>query len=385
MRLQKEVWKKFNLGSIVDELRVNSQNPIEEGYEKYVGFEHIESDNIYLTKYGSLDDGITFKKIFKKNDVLFGKIRAYLNKVAIARFDGICSGDILVLRTKDKNHLQQEILPYYLTTHSFLKCAVDSSIGTTLPRTKWLHLSKKEILLPPIDEQKMIVALFNSIKNAIEQVEVQEKRLKELRKSLINKLVKEKPSFGNIIKLNMCGEYSIGVIAEEISDRTDNPSESGFDKFIGLEDFESGELFIKSYSSPEKLVSAMKICHKGNVLFARRNAYLKRASITEYDAVCSGDVIVIKTNENIIHSKYLVLIMNTDEFWNYAISNATGTMSKRVKWRDLAKFTFVLPDLEHQQSIVKIFEQLESVIDKLRKQRIALKKLKQNLLNEILG
>ncbi len=168
-------------------------------------------------------------------------------------------------------------------------------------------------------------------------------------------------------------------------DRTDNPQKSGIDRFIGLEDFESGELTIQKYSSTEKLVSAMKLCKQGDVLFARRNAYLKRASLTNFDAVCSGDVIVMRANEKIILPKFLILIMNTDEFWEFAISNAAGTMSKRVKWRDLATYTYELPELKVQEKILKVFNQLEETLSQLKQQKATLKLLKQKLLNEILG
>lgn len=129
----------------------------------------------------------------------------------------------------------------------------------------------------------------------------------------------------------------------------------------------------------------MKLCKQGDVLFARRNAYLKRASLTEFDAVCSGDVIVMRANEKIILPKFLILIMNTDEFWEFAISNAAGTMSKRVKWRDLATYTLELPDLKIQSQILKVFNQLENTLSQLKHQKTTLKHLKQKLLNEILG
>jgi len=148
MNLRKDKWENVKIEDVISELRESSSNPIKEGFEKYIGFEHIEPENLYLTKFGYLNDGVTFKKTFKTNDILFGKIRAYLKKVAIAPIDGICSGDILVLRTKNEKKLSQELLPYFLTTESFLKREVDSSIGTTLPRTKWQHLTKHEIPFP---------------------------------------------------------------------------------------------------------------------------------------------------------------------------------------------------------------------------------------------
>ena len=80
----------------------------------------------------------------------------------------------MVLKSKDEKKLSQDLLPYYLTTPSFLKAAVDSSSGTTMPRTKWESLIKFEILLPPIAEQNKIASLFHSTEIVIEDLELQE-------------------------------------------------------------------------------------------------------------------------------------------------------------------------------------------------------------------
>ncbi|MBL0247664.1 MAG: restriction endonuclease subunit S [Sphingobacteriales bacterium] len=98
-----------------------------------------------------------------------------------------------------------------------------------------------------------------------------------------------------------------------------------------------------------------------------------------------GDVIVMRANEKFILPKFLILIMNTDEFWEFAISNAAGTMSKRVKWRDLATYTLELPDLKIQSKILEVFNQIETTLSQLIQQKTTLKLLKQKLLNEILG
>ena len=119
--------------------------------------------------------------------------------------------------------------------------------------------------------------------------------------------------------------------------------------------------------------------------FGRRNAYLKRVSQVDIDCVCSGDVIVLRANEHLILPMFLILVMNTEEFWNFAISNAAGTMSKRVKYRDLATYKFDLPDLKTQEKILEIFKDLETTIAQIRVQKTNIENLKQKLLNEILG
>lgn len=381
-KLNKNNWTEVLYGDYVDHIEKNETNPELRKNARYVSVEHIETGNLRIENW--TDEVMpTFFRTFIPGQILFGKRRAYQRKVAIADFAGICSPHIWALETK--NGLQQELLPFIMLTDQFYEYANANSAGTMSVYLKWPQLSNYKFQLPPKAEQNKISLLFQSVVSSLETIEKQEKDFKKLRKSLINKINSSNPQFGNLISQKDCKKYSIGNLAVEIPDRTDNPKNSGIDKFIGLEDFETGELTIQKFSTTENLVSAMKLCKQGDVLFARRNAYLKRASLTDFDAVCSGDVIVMRANEKIILPKFLILIMNTDEFWDFAISNAAGTMSKRVKWRDLATYSLELPDIKIQAKILEVFKQLETTISKLKEQKTTLKNLKQKLLNEILG
>ena len=56
--------------------------------------------------------------------------------------------------------------------------------------------------------------------------------------------------------------------------------------------------------------------------------------------------------------------MNSNQLWDYANSNAAGTMSKRVKWRDLAEYEFLLPPKEQQGQLAKLLWAMDEVIEK---------------------
>ena len=102
-----------------------------------------------LTHWGNVESGTTFTKIFRKGQVLFGKRRAYLKKLAVADFDGICSADILVLEAKPEKILP-ELLPYVLQNDAFSQYAVKTSAGSLSPRTKWKDIASFEFYLPEI-------------------------------------------------------------------------------------------------------------------------------------------------------------------------------------------------------------------------------------------
>jgi len=388
MKLRKDKWETVKLSEVCDKTS-NVDIRKQSGKFNYIDIGSINSSSKRISEIQELDWTIASsraRQIVKKGDTLFSTVRVNLERIALIDKEipnAIASTGFTVIRANEK--ADPEYLFYSTSSPLFIAKLCKLQKGTAYPAVSDRIVFNEEIYLPSLNEQKQIASLFLSIEMAIEQVDSQEKKLKSLRKSLINKLTKQNPEFGNLLSKSNCQEYTIGDLAVEVPDRTDNPQKSGIKKFIGLEDFESGELTIQKFSSTEKLVSAMKLCKNGDVLFARRNAYLKRASLTEFDAVCSGDVIVLRANEKNILPKFLILVMNTDEFWEFAISNAAGTMSKRVKWRDLATYSLELPNLKIQAKILEVFIQLEKILSELKQQKTTLNNLKQKLLNEILG
>jgi type I restriction enzyme S subunit len=153
-------------------------------------------------------------------------------------------------------------------------------------------------------------------------------------------------------------------LAEEISERADNPGQSDYDRFVGLEHFVSGDLKIKNWGSTKDLGSSMKVFKAGDVLFARRNAYLRRASLVEFDGICSGDAFVLRENHKNIVPGFLAFVLNSDALWDYANTNAAGTMSKRVKWRDLGEYEFLLPPKDQQARLAELLWAAEGVVEK---------------------
>ena len=384
MKLRKDKWENTKIGDVISELRESSANPIKEGYEKYIGFEHIEPENLYLTQFGLLSDGVTFKRTFKTNDILFGKIRAYLKKVAIAPIDGICSGDILVLRSKNEKKLSQELLPYYLTTESFLKRAVDSSIGTTLPRTKWQHLSKHEIPLPPLEEQKQIAALFQSLETAMEQVDGQEKNLLNLKNKLLKDLFSEKKQFGNHLKEKDFETVRFEKVATNISERVE-PKKTELTVYVGLEHLDADNLKIERTGTPEDVIGTKLKIYKGDIIFGKRRAYLRKVAISHFDGIASAHSMILRANEKHIEKEFLPYFMQSDAFMSRAVQISEGSLSPTIKNKTLAVQEFILPKKEKQKELVSVFKQFDTTLQQLKNQKTTLKHLKQKLLNEILG
>ena len=154
----------------------------------------------------------------------------------------------------------------------------------------------------------------------------------------------------------------ISDCCDQITDRVDNPSRSGFDRFVGLEHLHTRETTIRDWGSTADVTSTMKLFITGDVLVARRNVYLERAAKADFYGVCSGDAIVLRPKENPCLPSFLPYILNTDKFWMYANSQADGSMSKRLSIAKLMDYEFALPPQQEQQRIVQLLISIENIL-----------------------
>lgn len=173
-------------------------------------------------------------------------------------------------------------------------------------------------------------------------------------------------------------------IAKQKSDRVDNPSESGFERYVGLEHLDSGALTVKRWGSTADVNSAMKLFKADDLLFARRNTYLRRVSVAQFDGVCSGDIIVIEPILKEIVKGFLPIYMQFEPFENRVISLSAGAFSKRIKWKQLIEEDVLLPPKDVQQKIVDLVWSVQDNIEKTENLIAINEKLKKGLLQELL-
>ena len=138
----------------------------------------------------------------------------------------------------------------------------------------------------------------------------------------------------------------LGDIAKESretfkGDKTDVP-------IVGLEHLISQELRFTDYEVNTDNTFT-KSFRKGQILFGRRRAYLKKAAIAEIDGVCSGDITVIEAIPGKVDSQLLPFIIQNDRLFDFAVSRSAGGLSPRVKWEHLADYELELPSIEEQR------------------------------------
>ncbi|NEX18520.1 MAG: hypothetical protein C1943_18450 [Halochromatium sp.] len=140
-------------------------DPSDRGEDVYVGLEHVTSGRFERIGAGRAEDVRSSKYLFKPNDVLYGKLRPYLDKAVLAPDTGICTTELLVLRPR--SDVDPRFLVGLVHSPSFVEHAVAGTTGVQHPRTSWHHISEYE--LPDFDpeEQSDIADLLWEIHDAI--------------------------------------------------------------------------------------------------------------------------------------------------------------------------------------------------------------------------
>ena len=151
--------------------------------------ENVESETGKVLDFYSSYDAVGVK--FQDGDVLFNKIRVYLNKVVFAKYDGYSLGEMIVIRPT----LQRmgKYLFYLMLSNRFIEYCDSISYGAKMPRTAVDDILNAKIPIP-LDQEKLQIANFLDHKTEqIDELITAEQRkielLKEYRQSLISEAV----------------------------------------------------------------------------------------------------------------------------------------------------------------------------------------------------
>lgn len=181
----KNGWKPTRFDALCD-LRRELWQPSDSLPEVYIALEHIDPGKFFARRQGSAEEVLSAKNHFTPNDVLYGKLRPYLDKAIVATNTGICSTDILVFTPKN------ETPPFFLASlihwQEFINHANRTTHGVNHPRTSWDALRQFEKPLPPPSEQRKIAAVLAKIQRAVELQEAILSSVRELKKSTMHRL-----------------------------------------------------------------------------------------------------------------------------------------------------------------------------------------------------
>ena len=399
-----ENWFWLKLGSAVS-LSDKKSNQFSSDV-KYVGLEHIEKD-CGIVSNGSATDVKSLKNVFGAGDILYGKLRPYLNKHGIATFDGICSTDILVFTPTQKCDIR--LANYFLDLDGFIEYAVANSKGINLPRVSPGVVLSAPFPLPPLAEQHRIVSriesLFNKLDRAKELAQAaldsfETRKAAILHKAFTGELTAnwraENPDTSNQVLAEIahyatqkgkkeqvqieewiskssiltdignsiwykCNIGAIGVVTNgSTPSRKVDKYWDGSIPWVSSGEVRNSQIYFTNENITEEGFqnSSVKMLPVGTVLIAMIGEGKTRgqAAILEISATTNQNVAAIIIEHGQIVSKFLWYWLQREYQKNRERGNGTGPQA--LNCQRVRELDFVCPPLAEQQEIVRILDSL---------------------------
>jgi type I restriction enzyme S subunit len=168
----------------------NAKTQFDDSLRPYIGLEHIASwTGEIMNSDNAEPEGLVAH--FSKGDILFGKLRPYLAKIASPNFKGVCSTEVLVLRPEKR--IEGRFLHYTLASSGFIDRVNAATYGAKMPRANWENIGTEIIWVPDHSTQLAIADLLDRKTTQIEKIQEAKQRsidrLKEYRSALITAAV----------------------------------------------------------------------------------------------------------------------------------------------------------------------------------------------------
>jgi type I restriction enzyme S subunit len=367
-------------GDICREVKLSTKDPIADGYERYIGLEHLDSGSLKIKRWGSTtEDNPSFTRVFKKGQVLFGRRRAYLKKAGIAEFDGICSGDIIVMEPQ-KDSLFKKLLPYIIQSESFWSWAVKNSAGGLSPRTKFKSLAEYSFVEKSKNEVSSLEKSFNLLERVLVESQKSQASIKEISRALVNHLTRyginreaqKESTVGNIPLSWQAVSFSKVFLVD-----TKNGLYKGKEHYgTGPKMVHMGDMFHSREVASTEIEQTVCVTEKelssfgllnGDLLFARRSLVREGAGLC---CIYKGEDLAATFESSIIRARLDPVIANP-KFFNYFFRSKYGrwlmeriiqtVAASGITGTDLKKMKVPLPPKEEQDVIVGVLEKIHSV------------------------
>lgn len=427
-----EGWAFVSLDDVISPSKEKIE-PLNNPDLKYVGLEHIESNKCRIIGNGLAGDVKSTKTVFHRGDLLYGKLRPYLNKVCVPDFEGVCSTDILVF---NKNpYLDNHYLMWLLSTPDFVDYANNNSSGVQLPRINFQKLSKYPVPLPPLAEQHRIVAaieaLFARLDAANARLEHVSGILKRFRQAVLaaacdgrltedwraeNPDVEPAKDLINAIKNEVIGKKipqkrslsfklkdkpfdipkswewtPISGLCISITDgnhQAPEKSDEGI-PFVVISNISSGKLNLsKTMYVPVDYYNNITDNRKpkqNDILFSVTGSYGIPILIKEDKEFCFQRHIALIRVHSKISANYIYYVLKSQLVYNQATKVATGIAQLTVPLSGLRTIKIPTPPLPEQHEIVRRVDALFALADRIEARVAAARERTETMRQSILA
>ena len=363
--------RTYKLRDFAQDISVAIKDAQSHHLDKFVGLEHYDSGEPVITRYTNTDLITSSVKEFHKNDILIARRNVYLKRAGIAFFDGLTSGDSIILRIfddcNDRTGLTKEdaikIIPFVLNSNDFWAYANKHADGMNSKRISKEMLYDYEFCLPNLTEVR---ALYSKLWAAY-NLKVSYKKLMNATDEMV------KSQF-----IEMFGSETNKVLLEDVvfvKDDCRKPINEGV-----RSEMKEGELYpyygatgvvdyINDYITDEELLCVAEDC--GNYNAGEESAYIIHGK-----AWVNNHAHLVKMKEG-CDIKYLYYYLKIANLMPYV----SGTTRLKLTQKKLKEIPVVLPTTDKQKAFVAIAEQADKSKFELQKSIEAIDAVIKSLIN----
>lgn len=375
---------KVTLGEVAVECRESCRG--DKSGLPAVGLEHLTPEQIRLSNW-AVNTENTFTKLFRRDDMLFGRRRAYLKKAAQAPFDGICSGDITVIRARP-GKLLPELLPFIIQNDDLFDFAVGRSDGSLSPRVKWENLKNYTFELPPLTEQKKLAEVLWAISDTIQAYQDLLTKTEELVQARFVEMFGDpatNPKGWTTKRLLSMGDCKNGM--------NFHAGDTGMKiHCLGVGDFKNLSVIDGTEHLPvislNEAPSEESLLRDGDIVFVRSNGnkalvgrclvVYPRSTPTTYSGFC----IRYRLTSGEVDSAYLLWVLKMDSMRKKMAGR--GANIQNLSQQVLAALDIPLPPIEFQKQFVAFVNQADQSKSALQRTITSLQETKRSLAAEAL-
>ena len=392
-----ESWEWTNLGDITNYGNCENVDVNDIAKEGWVlELEDLEKDSAKIIQQLTKDErdikGV--RHSFHKGDVLYSKLRTYLNKVMVANEDGFCTTEIIPITCM--SYVLPEYLNHVLRSKYFVDYTIQCGYGVKMPRLSTTDACNGQIPLPPYNEQKHIVASIEGWFQLIDILEsdqadldeaIQKAKSKILDLAIHGKLVPQDPNDEPAIELlkrinpkfTPCDNAHYENVPFEVPKNWlwlshnaildisggSQPAKShfkskeveGYIRLYQIRDY--GETPVPVYI-PRELAS--KTTQKGDILLARYGGSLGKVFIAEEGAYNVAMAKVIFKYNGLINKEYAYFYYLSSLYQN-KLKSISRTAQAGFNSTDFEDMFFPLPPIAEQERIVTAINQYYRILD----------------------
>ena len=361
----------------------------------YLGLEHLAPGRLLRIGGGQASEMRSNTSAFQPGDVLYGKLRPYLDKAALADESGVCTTELLVLRAKA--NVDPRFLAAAVHSPSFLEHAIAGTTGVQHPRTSWAHTRDFQLPAFTLCEQQGIADLLWLVHESISQSEALVEEAQALKRAAMHTL------FTRGLRGEAQKETEIGPVPEswEVAAIDDvavttqyglsvRGRMSGTYPILRMNCQEDGKVHYRHLQFVDldsESYDAFRL-RPGDLLFNRTNSI-----------ALVGRMAIIEDDTPAVFASYLVrLVVDVDrcipEFVNYFMNwpRTQGEIKKlasravgqaNINASKLRTVLFPLPAIDEQHNIIAILDAIDRKIDLHRRKRAVLDELFKALLHKL--